>query len=198
MPTARPGKLVVVSGPSGAGKTTVTRRVLAEPPVPLVRSVSATTRQPRPGEVDGQDYLFLSDEEFARRRSRGDFLECFQVFGRDAWYGTLKSTVAAGLEAGNWILLEIDVQGGREVMRLHPDAVSIFIRPRCLEELERRLRGRGTETEEAIVRRLRRAAAELAEAEHYRYQVINDDVERAVQEINDILTQEAEKTCSKN
>lgn len=182
------GKLVVVSGPSGVGKTTVMQRVYKRSTLPLVASVSATTRGPRPGEVDGVDYHFLTAEEFDRRRRQGEFLECFEVFGQNCWYGTLQSEVTPGLEAGKWVVLEIDVQGAQAVMERWPDAVTIFIRPGSLEVLEKRLRGRGTETESVLRRRLNRAEQELALADRYRYQVVNDDLDRAVQEILDILS----------
>ncbi|MHC4402462.1 MAG: guanylate kinase [Planctomycetota bacterium] len=182
------GKLVVVSGPSGAGKTTVLKRVFDAAPVPLAASVSATTRPPRPGEADGVDYHFLTREEFERRRRRGDFLECFQVFGKDCWYGTLQSEVAPSLEAGKWVILDIDVQGALSVMERYPEAVTIFVQPSSLEVLEERLRGRRTESEQAVQSRLRRAPEELAMADCYTYQVINDDVDQAVREICDILT----------
>jgi len=188
---ARPaeGKLVVVSGPSGAGKTTVLKRLFPSAPVPLVPSVSATTRPPRPGEVDGVDYHFLTEEEFARRRRRGEFLECFEVFGRGHWYGTLLSEVTPSLLAGKWVILEIDVQGALAVMKRYPEAITVFLRPPSLEVLEQRLRCRHTETEEAIRKRLEQARHELALADKYRYQVINDEVDRAVHQLCDILTQ---------
>ena len=186
------GKLVIVSGPSGAGKGTVLRGVFAKCPLPLVASVSATTRAPRPGEVDGVDYHFLGEKEFDLRRERGDFLECFEVFGRGHWYGTLLSEVTAGLASGKWVVLEIDVQGALSVVRRFPEAISIFIHPGSLDELQRRLRGRGTETNEAIQRRLEQANRELPLADAYRYVVVNDSVERAVEEICNILTHEAE------
>jgi len=183
------GRLVVVSGPSGAGKTTVLKRVFQLAPVPLVSSVSATTRPPRAGEVDGEDYHFLSQEEFDLLRQRGEFLECFEVFGRGHWYGTLLSEVTPSLERGKWVILEIDAQGALAVMNRYPEAITIFLRPPSLEVLEQRLRQRHTETEEAIQKRLQQARAELALADRYRYQVVNDDVDQAVQEICDILSQ---------
>ena len=189
MAKASSGRVVVISGPSGAGKSTLRRRLIECAPVPLVRSVSATTRQPRPGEVNDVDYHFLSQEEFARRRRRGEFLECFQVFEQGDWYGTPRDEVAAGLADGKWVLLEIDVQGAQAVERQYPDAISIFIRPSSVEELERRLRGRNTETDLAVELRLKEARAEIAMADRYRYQVVNDDLDRAVEEIRDILTQ---------
>ena len=181
------GKLVVISGPSGAGKTTLLKRLYATTPVPLVTSVSATTRAPRPGEVDGVDYHFLSREEFTRRREQGEFLECFEVYQRGDWYGTLKSEVTPRLTAGKWVVLEIDVQGTLAVLTQHPDAVTIFVRPSSLAELERRLRDRGTESEEALQRRLEVARRELASADRYRYQVINDDVDQALKHLRTIL-----------
>ena len=187
------GRLVVVSGPSGAGKTSVMQRVFETCRVPLARSVSATTRQPRNGEKDGVDYHYLSDEVFAKRRRGGDFLECFEVFAQGHWYGTLRSEVTTGLTAGKWVVLEIDVQGALAVMQAYPDAISIFLRPSSRAEIERRLRGRGTETEEAIQRRLARADSELALADRYQHQVINDNMDQAVQDICRILTSEWEK-----
>jgi guanylate kinase len=182
------GKLVVFSGPSGVGKTTVLRQLFERCPVPLVGSVSATTREPRPGEKDGIDYNFLSHEEFETLRRQKEFIECFQVFGSGDWYGTLKSQVAPGLESGKWIVLEIDVKGAISVMEFYPEAITIFIGPASLDELERRLRGRGTESEEWVRKRLRQAKQELAQADRYRFRVINDDIDRAVDEICDILT----------
>ncbi len=181
------GKLVVLSGPSGVGKTTVLSRLLETCPVPLVRSVSATTRPPRPGETDGADYYFLSKDEFCRRRKAGKFLECAEVYGQGEWYGTLAETVATGLEAGNWVVLGIDIQGAAAVVKKHPDAITIFLQPGSWAQLESRLRGRQTEGEEAVQKRLARAREELAQAHWYRFHVVNDDLDRTVREICDIL-----------
>jgi guanylate kinase len=188
------GRLVVISGPSGAGKTSVMRRVYQTCRAPLVRSVSATTRPPRGDEVDGVDYHFLSDEDFGIRRKRGDFLECFEVFAQGHWYGTLWSEVATGLAAGKWVVLEIDVRGAQAVMERFPNAITIFLRPGTRDELERRLRGRGTETEEAIQQRLARADREMALADRYQHQVINDSMDQAVQDVCRILTTQWEKS----
>ena len=169
------------------------RRVYESCRVPLVRGVSATTRPPRPDEVDGVDYHFLSSEEFQLRKERGEFLEYCQVFAHSYWYGTLEAEVATGLNAGKWVVLEIDVQGALAVTRRYADAITIFLRPSSREVLEQRLRCRGTETEEAIRRRLTQADHELILAGRYQYQVINDDMDQAVREICEILTTEWEK-----
>lgn len=193
MMTHRAGKLIVISGPSGAGKTTLLKRLFDDCPE-LRASVSATTRAPRPGEVDGQDYYFLSREEFERRREAGDFLECFEVFSSGTWYGTLESEVAPSLAGGKSIILEIDVKGTLAIRQRYHEAVTIFVHPSSttdpeqdLAEIERRLRSRGTESEEAIQSRLAVARRELTLSATYQHQVINDDVERAVRQIREII-----------
>jgi guanylate kinase len=183
--------LVVVSGPSGAGKTTLLREIFQRSPLPLVPSISATTRPPRKGERNGVDYHFLSPEEFERRRLAGDFLECCEVFGRGYWYGTLTSEVTPSLAAGKWVVLEIDVEGAAAVKAKFPEAITVFILPESDQELQRRLRGRGTESEQDIQRRLDVARRECAAAKNYRHQVVNDQVERAADEICDLLNQAA-------
>jgi len=182
-----PGKLVIISGPSGAGKSTVLKQVLAECSQPLQLSVSVTTRPPRPGETDGVDYHFLSKESFARRRENDELLEWKEVFGRGDYYGTLRNTVTAGLQAGKWVVLEIDVEGAMMVLKSHPDAITIFLHPGSDEELERRLRDRATETEESIQRRLEVARREMACLDKYKHEVINDTVDQAVKNICHIL-----------
>jgi guanylate kinase len=190
-----PGQLVVISGPSGSGKTTVLRQVFERCPW-LEASVSATTRAPRPGEVHGEDYFFLTKEDFAARRARGEFLECFEVFGRGHWYGTLQSEVAPRLAAGKWVVLEIDVEGTLAVLQTYPDAVTIFLRPETVEELERRLVTRGTESPEAIARRLEVARHELEFIDRYQHQVVNETIEQAVDDICQLLERTREQAAA--
>ncbi len=185
--SATPGKLIIISGPSGAGKTTLLKQVFARLPQ-LVASVSATTRPPRPGEIDGVDYYFLAPAEFHARRQRGDFLECCEVFDHGHWYGTLESEVTPRLAAGKWVVLEIDVQGTFAVLDKFPQAVTIFVRPASIEELERRLRSRGTESDEAIGRRLEVARRELSHAHQYQHQILNDELDQSVQQFCAVLT----------
>ena len=176
----RKGNLFVLSGPSGAGKGTLVKQVLQQVPDAWV-SVSATTRQPRPGEVDGKDYYFLDQPQFDARVSPGGFLEWAHVHGNS--YGTLRSRVQERIDRGSQVILEIDVQGAFQVKKAMPEAHLIFIEPPSLEELERRLRGRGTETEEAICRRMKTAEVELARKMEYDVQVVNDELERATEEL---------------
>jgi guanylate kinase len=189
-------RLVVISGPSGAGKSTVVRELFKSCPLPLYWSVSATTRKPRLGELEGQDYFFLTPAEFAARLAAGEFVEAKQYAGN--WYGTLQSQVTAGLSDGKWVILEIDVEGTLAVVEKFPEALTIFIHSGSVEELERRLRARNTESTEALARRLETARRELALKDRYQYEVINRDVQQAVREVCDILIHHAEETpCSK-
>ncbi|MFM8635547.1 MAG: guanylate kinase [Planctomycetia bacterium] len=181
------GQLVVISGPSGVGKTTVLRRLLAEMPQ-LIPSVSATTRPPRAGERDGVDYHFLSPEDFDRRKANGEFLESCRVYGRQHWYGTLVDEVAPRLAAGSWVVLEIDVEGTLSILARYPDAVTIFVEPSHPDQLLQRLQGRGTESPEAMARRLEVARRELLQAHHYKHRVVNEHVEEAVDRIKRILS----------
>lgn len=186
-------RLVIISGPSGAGKSTVTRKLLAECELPLRMSVSATTRTPRPGEQDGQDYHFLDHDRFQALRQEDAFLECKEVFGLGHWYGTLKSEVTSGLQNGQWVILEIDVQGALDVMRhADLDPITMFIHPGGMNELEKRLRARGTESEQAIQSRLETAASEMRYVDRYQYEIINGAVPNTVAQVCQILNDHRE------
>ena len=178
------GRLFVISAPSGAGKDKLIKHLRQLRPQ-IVLSVSATTRAPRRGEVDGISYFFVTREQFCDMIEAGDFLEYADFIGE--YYGTPKKPIYEYLENGNDVILEIEVQGARQVMSLDPDAVTIFIVPPDMEELERRLRFRGTDTEESLAARLDRARLELEEKEYYNHVVVNDDINRAVDEILSII-----------
>ncbi len=194
------GRLVIISGPSGAGKSTVVQRLIEECSLPLTLSVSATTRPPRNGEVDGKDYRFFSPEDFENLRKSNAFLECKEVFGRGYWYGTLHEAVSTGLNAGKWVILEIDVHGALAVLRVDPNAITVFVHPGSMEELERRLRTRGTESEDSIRRRLDVAAEEMSMRSHYSHEVINQNIDDTVRQVCELLKQyDRERVvCSKN
>lgn len=186
-------RLVVISGPSGVGKSTVVAQVLEKCSVPLVLSVSATTRSPRPGEIDGKNYVFLTHEEFAKRRENGEFLEFKEVFSRGDWYGTLKSTVASGLSDGKWVLLEIDVEGALSVKAEYPDILMIFLHPGSMEILEQRLRDRQSDTEQSIQRRLEVASREIARSDQYDFVIENRTVDETVTRICQVIEERKQK-----
>ena len=176
-------RILVISGPSGSGKSTICRALARDADVWL--SVSATSRPPRPGEIDGRDYLFLTREAFEAGTAAGRFVEQAEVFGH--LYGTPRAPLEAALAAGRWALLDIDVQGAMQVRRAYPDAVLIFIEPPSGEVLEARLRGRKTDAPDVIGRRLAEAERELAQRGRYDHVVVNDRLDDAVARIRDIL-----------
>lgn len=189
-------QVVVLSGPSGSGKSTIVNRLVAESTVKLIKMISATTRPIRINETHGQDYYFLSDEEFRQKRDAGEFVECEEVHSSCFWYGTLHSELHRATSEGGWAFLEIDVKGALSVMEQYPSAITIFLKTPSEEVFEQRLRSRGTESEEVIQRRLRTAREELKSADRYRYQVCNDDLDRAVNEIIEVLvSREAESNA---
>jgi len=179
------GKLIVLSGPSGVGKGTVCN-ALRKQNTDLVYSVSATTRSPRQGEVDGVNYFFKTREEFEQMIANNELLEWAEYCGN--YYGTPKQFVEQTLQSGKDIILEIDVRGALKVKQQFPDGIFIFLLPPSLEELENRIVQRGTESEEIIRNRMAVAREELAQIEHYDYAIINDEVEAACQKIMAILS----------
>ena len=180
----RKGTLYVFTGPSGAGKGTLLSR-LQEQDNRLFYSISATTRAPRPGETDGVQYYFLSKAEFEEKIAEHAFLEyaCYV----ENYYGTLEAPVNEKLEQGFDVVLEIEVQGAMQVHEKRPDAVMVFIAPPSFEELAARLRGRGTEDEEKVLKRLETAKEELKQQDRFDYVIVNDELDRAVEELKDIL-----------
>ncbi|MFW6358661.1 MAG: guanylate kinase [Chroococcales cyanobacterium] len=174
------GRLIVLTGPSGVGKGTLVKRLVSESPE-LYLSISATTRPPRPGEIHGADYTFLSRQQFEDMIAKGQFLEWAEYAGN--YYGTPKSAVAEKISQGKSVLLEIEVIGARQVKTHFPDALLIFILPPSMEELERRLRGRGKDSPEVISRRLERAKEEIAVADEFDLSLVNDDLETALEQI---------------
>ena len=184
---SKKGSLVIISGFSGAGKGTVVKELMKNYEC-YALSISATTRNPRPGEENGREYFFKTKEEFEELIRQDALYEYAQYV--DNYYGTPKAYVEEQLAAGKDVILEIEVQGAQQVMQKCPDAVSIFIAPPSMTELEKRLRGRGTEAEEVIQKRLATASGELKDAPNYKYLVVNDQVETAAQEILTILAAE--------
>lgn len=181
---AERGRLLVISGPSGTGKSTVIGVLMARKEG-LEFSVSATTRAPRPGEKDGVDYYFVSRDRFNEMIENNELLEHAEFV--DNCYGTPRSQVEARLEKGITVILDIEVQGAAQVKKAMPEAITVFLAPPSLEELERRLRGRGTDSDETIRRRLETARKELLLAPEYDHMVINNEPEQAAEEIRAIL-----------
>ncbi len=187
------GMLLVVSAPSGAGKTTIVKHILKQYPS-FGFSVSATTRGKRPGEIDGKDYYFLSKEEFEKRINRGDLVEHEEIYSN--YYGTLKSEIERALENGRDIVFDVDVNGGLSIKARFPEAVIIFVKPPSLETLRRRLEGRGSETKEQIECRMERVEMELEKGEQYDYIIVNDELKRALGEVFDIIEKKRKELSS--
>ncbi len=185
------GIIFVISSPSGAGKSTLVEMLLKEFPADLARSITCTTREPRITEQKGKDYFFLSRDEFLAKQRESEFLEFAEVFGN--YYGTLKKNVDEILQQGKHVLLVIDTQGAKQMAQLRDDARFIFISPPSMEELQRRLHSRETETKTTMERRLQRARIELSEKIHYDYQIINDDLKTAYQVLRSIIIAEEHK-----
>jgi guanylate kinase len=186
----RQGRLFVVTAPSGAGKTTLVEALMrADPSLKL--SISYTTRAPRPGEKDGADYHFVGDDAFLAMRSRGEFLESAEVHGYR--YGTSKRVITEALARGEDLILEIDWQGARQVRAIYPDCVGIFILPPSIEELERRMRARGQDSDAVIRRRLDNARGEMEHAGEFDYAIINKDFQTAQRELAEIIRKERAK-----
>lgn len=169
------------------GKGTLVKKLLNESSFPLVLSVSATTRTPRPGEVNGREYWFISRDEFLEKRANGEFLESFEVYEGGALYGTLRETVETQIHQGKWVLLEIDVKGALSVMKELPDSLSIFILPPSLEALRERLLNRGTENGEDLAKRLEQAEKEISYNKYYKERIVNDNLDKAFEELVDTL-----------
>ncbi|BAZ53409.1 guanylate kinase [Nostoc sp. NIES-4103] len=179
-----PGRLIVLTGPSGVGKGTLMRSLLQRHPE-LYYSVSVTTRSPRPGEINGKNYYFISRSKFEQLVAQGEFLEWAEFAGN--YYGTPREAVLNQVLSGKLVILEIELEGARQIRASFPGALSIFILPPSFEELEKRIRGRGQDSEEAIVRRLRRAQEEVKAADEFDIKIVNDHFETALKAIEAAL-----------
>ena len=186
MTMANKGLLIVISGPSGAGKGTICNELIKRDGFYL--SVSATTRLPRKGEAEGVNYYFLSKEDFTKKIERNDFFEYAEVYGN--YYGTPKAKVLEMLDKGKDVILEIDIQGALKVKETYPDGIFIFILPPSMEELKKRIIGRGSETPESLMRRFKSAYAEINYVSKYNYAVVNDSIECAAEKIESIISAE--------
>ncbi|HWP81376.1 MAG TPA: guanylate kinase [Bacteroidota bacterium] len=179
------GKLIVISAPSGSGKTTIAKAIMKKYPMMLF-SVSATTRAKRPGEVEGKDYFFLTKEEFTSRVERGELVEWEEIYGN--YYGTLKSEVDRALSRGEVMLFDVDVKGALSIKKKYgSEAILIFIKPPSFEALKERLTNRKTEDEAALKRRLERVSMELQQADQFDFQVVNDDLSTAIDQVDKII-----------
>ncbi len=179
-----PGNLFIVSAPSGAGKTSLVAALLASTP-DVALSISYTTRPPRPGEVNGQDYHFVSRESFVEMAGRGDFLESAEIYGN--LYGTSQSWIKSEIDSGRDILLEIDWQGAAQVRRFFPDCISVFILPPSIRTLEERLNGRGKDSAEVIARRMQAARDEISHVSEFDYVIINNKLDEAAQQLRSVV-----------
>ena len=186
----RKGLLLVVSGPSGAGKGTICKALLNKNDQ-IKLSVSATTRKPRNGEVHGVNYFFIEKEEFTKMIENGEFLEYAQIY--DNFYGTPKAAIIECLEKGQDVILEIEMQGARQIKEVYPEGVFIFVLPPSLEELKSRIVGRGTETQEEIEKRFSCAFEEINQIVNYDYFIVNEDIEKSVSDVGAIICAEKNK-----
>jgi guanylate kinase len=185
-------KIIVISGPSGVGKTTLYKRLLKEFPDKLDFSISATTRQKRENEVDGVDYYFISKENFEKLIKEDAFVEWAKVY--ENYYGTLKSEIERISDKNKWCLLDVDVQGGMNVKRVYPESHLIFILPPDMDELKRRIIERNLDSEKEIAIRLSRAEEEMRYSSFYDYNIVNDDLERAYRELRSLVLKIIEKS----
>lgn len=183
------GRLIVISAPSGSGKTSIAKEILRKYP-DMLFSVSATTRSRRSGEKEGKDYFFLTKEEFEGRVKKGDLVEWEEIYGDH--YGTLRSEVEKALNSGKVMMFDVDVKGALSIKKNFPEAVLIFIRPPSVDALKERLVKRKTEDEGALRRRLERASMELEQGKHFDYRVVNDDLRKAIEEVDGIIRKHTE------